>query len=723
MNAPLPDAEARQRITQDTEHTLFVEAGAGSRKTSSLIGRITQLVLTAGVPLRGIAAVTFTEKAGAELRDRLRAELEGHPGPRGEQALDDLDSAAIGTLHSFAPRILAEHPIEARLPPLIEVADELSSAVAFDERWSEQRRQLLDDDTVADALLLAMSAGVTLDNLRSLSRLFGADWDLLDERVLVGDGPEPAQLPDLAQLIAKAAILSARAAECADPDDKFLPRLLAIGSWGELLGSAGDPGQQLEALRTAEALKTSYGKAGNWGGKDALTGLRDDCKQLQAAAAAAVDAVLESTLRTLSRWVARRVLEAADARRAAGRLEFHDLLVIARNTLRHNAKARDTLQRRYPRLLLDEFQDTDPIQIELAVRIAGGAAASQERWEDVVVPAGYVTIAVVNSALKSDLSTFAQDSLLVADEVHRYGAEQFQSALRAGYQRRLGLTATLERSDDAIETILRPYFGPTALTVGFDRAIREKVVAPFRLVMAPIAMSADEEDAYGKLSRQIVNGLKMLRSAGALNNGSGPSMIQQLGRLGGAAGRLGAAARSAQSGMRYRRLLLANLAGKLDAVEELAEMIGASQGAVLFTQSKELAEQAAVRLREWGVTASALHSDMSVDERRASLQGLEDGHIQALAAPKLLDEGIDLPTIDLGVVMTASRSRRQMVQRLGRVIRRKADGRPVDFVILYAAGTVEDPESGVHEGFFDLVGEVATNRLVLELGWSANDLL
>ena len=334
-----------------------------------------------------------------------------------------------------------------------------------------------------------------------------------------------------------------------------------------------------------------------------------------------------------------------------------------------------------------------------------------------------VTIAVVNSALKSDLSTFAQDSLLVADEVHRYGAEQFQSALRAGYQRRLGLTATLERSDDAIETFLRPYFGPTALTVGFDRAIREKVVAPFRLVMAPIAMSADEEDAYGKLSRQIVNGLKMLRSAGALNNGSGPSMIQQLGRLGGAAGRLGAAARSAQSGMRYRRLLLANLAGKLDAVEELAQIIGASQGAVLFTQSKELAEQAAVRLREWGVTASALHSDMSVDERRASLQGLEDGHIQALAAPKLLDEGIDLPTIDLGVVMTASRSRRQMVQRLGRVIRRKADGRPVDFVILYAAGTVEDPESGVHEGFFDLVGEVATNRLVLELGWSANDLL
>ena len=54
----------------------------------------------------------------------------------------------------------------------------------------------------------------------------------------------------------------------------------------------------------------------------------------------------------------------------------------------HNAEVRASLQARYSRLLLDEFQDTDPIQIELAVRIAGGAAAGAERWEDVDVPPG-----------------------------------------------------------------------------------------------------------------------------------------------------------------------------------------------------------------------------------------------------------------------------------------------------------------------------------------------
>jgi len=384
----LGDAEARERIAESTSETLFVEAGAGSGKTSSLVGRITRLVLVDGVDLSGIAAVTFTEKAGAELRDRLRTALEAATGARAEQALEDLDSAAIGTLHSFAQRVLNEHPIEAGLPPLIEVADELSSAVAFEERWSEQRRALLDDDTVADALTLGMSARITLEHLRSLSRLFGADWDLVADRVLVGGEPEPAEPGDMHALVATAVELAERAAECADVTDKLLPDLVAIGAWGARLGAATDPGERLELLVAAAALKARHGRSSNWGGADALADLKQACKQLQTDAAAAVAGVLEVTLRTLSRWVARRVLDAADARRVAGRLEFHDLLVLARNMLRRDAGVREALHLRYPVLLLDEFQDTDPIQIELAVRIAGGAAAVQDRWEDVLVPPG-----------------------------------------------------------------------------------------------------------------------------------------------------------------------------------------------------------------------------------------------------------------------------------------------------------------------------------------------
>ena len=86
--APLTDEAARERIRTATGTTLFVEAGAGSGKTRSLVERITRLVLTDGVPLDSVAAVTFTEKAGAELRDRLRARLEDEGGPAAAAALD-----------------------------------------------------------------------------------------------------------------------------------------------------------------------------------------------------------------------------------------------------------------------------------------------------------------------------------------------------------------------------------------------------------------------------------------------------------------------------------------------------------------------------------------------------------------------------------------------------------------------------------------------------------
>ncbi|TKJ28323.1 UvrD-helicase domain-containing protein [Blastococcus sp. CCUG 61487] len=390
MSTSLVDAKARRRITEDTDATLFVEAGAGSGKTKSLVDRIRQLVIVDGVPLRCIAAVTFTEKAGAELRDRLREALEKEEGERAQEALDDLDGAAIGTLHSFAQRILAEHPIEAGLPPLIEVADELSSAVAFEERWAEQRRQLLDDDEIAEPLLLAMAAGVELKHLRSLAKLFTADWDLVADRVLTGEELGRAELRGIDDLVQRTTELVARADECTSSDDKFLPYLEKFGAWADALAAAGDPGQQLEVLRTAANLKFSYGQGGNWGGKAVLDALKEDCLQVKEQAADAVKAVLEPTLRALSRWIAARVLEAAEERRAAGRLEFHDLLVLARELLRgeNGALVRAALQERYQRLLLDEFQDTDPIQIELAVRIAGGAAASAERWEDVDVPPG-----------------------------------------------------------------------------------------------------------------------------------------------------------------------------------------------------------------------------------------------------------------------------------------------------------------------------------------------
>ena len=113
------DAATRVAIVDDLGDTMFVEAGAGSGKTKSLVDRVVALVTRAGVPMREIAAVTFTEKAAAELRDRIRRELERAAlsgDTRARAALDELDGAAVSTLHAFAQRLLSENPIEAGLP-------------------------------------------------------------------------------------------------------------------------------------------------------------------------------------------------------------------------------------------------------------------------------------------------------------------------------------------------------------------------------------------------------------------------------------------------------------------------------------------------------------------------------------------------------------------------------------------------------------------------------
>ncbi len=178
----VPDHDVRERIASDLDATLFVDAGAGSGKTTVLVRRIVGLV-EKGVPLRHIAAVTFTEKAASELRDRLRVELEQRSTNVAETALVELDGAAIGTLHSFARRVLSEHPIEAELPPLIEVLDEVGSQVAADRRWTDLQSELLTDDDVAPLLRLGLAAGMTMEHLRELVGELEDNWDMVEERL------------------------------------------------------------------------------------------------------------------------------------------------------------------------------------------------------------------------------------------------------------------------------------------------------------------------------------------------------------------------------------------------------------------------------------------------------------------------------------------------------------------------------------------------------------
>ncbi len=372
------DQAARDAICTRLDETLFVEAGAGTGKTKALVDRVVALVQS-GVPMRAIAAITFTEKAASELRDRIRRELEA----RGETAaLEELDAAAICTLHAFAQRILTEFPIEAGLPPRIEVRDEISSRVAFEARWRTFVDELLDSPSLEQPILVMLAAGVRLEQLRAVAEVLDDNWDLLDR---IGP-PPPLPRLDIDRWLDELDDLCGKIVDCRDSEDRMVTRLDEMREYATRLRDAFD---DIERVRLLHAGKPSFkvsntGRSQNW---PDLRALRDAIGRLSDERDAVIGRVLDAAIKHVVAALARCTEQAVAERRVAGELEFHDLLVLARTLLRdpdHGADARARLRDRYQRILVDEFQDTDPIQVELAALLGSSDPSAGERpWTEI----------------------------------------------------------------------------------------------------------------------------------------------------------------------------------------------------------------------------------------------------------------------------------------------------------------------------------------------------
>ena len=125
MTQPV-DHAAREAAANELDTTFFVEAAAGTGKTTSLVARIVSAIASGRARLREIVAITFTEKAAGELKMRLREKLEETLKDEAlREALADLEQAHITTIHSFCAWVLRERPVEAVVDPQFAVADEL----------------------------------------------------------------------------------------------------------------------------------------------------------------------------------------------------------------------------------------------------------------------------------------------------------------------------------------------------------------------------------------------------------------------------------------------------------------------------------------------------------------------------------------------------------------------------------------------------------------------
>ena len=292
--------------------------------------------------------------------------------------------------------------------------------------------------------------------------------------------------------------------------------------------------------------------------------------------------------------------------------------------------------------------------------------------------------------------------LLIADECHGMGGGILRRALLPQYEERLGLTATLERSDDAVTELLLPYFGGICFRYGFEQAIADGVCARPRVAFVGVDLTVDERSEYLETEQRLVSARQHLRQVRDMPLEPFGDFLAAVAHLAERdAGADGRAARDYLDAFTKRRQIVAQSIGKYELLGSLAQAIKDADGALVFTETVRAANHAINRL-DPHVAIDLITGSTARRQRREILDDLRVRRLDAVAAPRVLDEGIDVPDANLGIVMSASRTRRQMIQRMGRILRRKRSGVAARFVIMFAKDTSEDPSNRIErDGFLD----------------------
>lgn len=406
----IADSQARRTALIAHDRNLLVEAGAGSGKTAVLAGRIA-LMLMQGIEPKAIAAVTFTELAASELLFRVREfvsrMLRGDvptelrlvlPEDLTEAQLAALSAAEsaidainCSTIHGFCQQLIRPYPVEANVDPGASIMDPEQAKLAFMDIAQNWLREQLDGDATGllGELMLA-DPSQTLTLVEAVMRHQRTNEDLQSPAVL--------QLANLVAVFRSAAAAYANFMETAiakEPETGECSASFAAMSQAlsqlDIVTPAGLVGL-VQSKAGANLCKMDgdfkvYKKKGKWtdaakqAGRSKAEGenlnqqaesFHEHCCRtwrvlLQGAAA--------QVLHDLMPIVKPAVERMQDYKRSAALLDFDDLLRAARNLLRTHPEVRAALAGQYRHLLVDEFQDTDPIQTEIFWRLCGDSPA------------------------------------------------------------------------------------------------------------------------------------------------------------------------------------------------------------------------------------------------------------------------------------------------------------------------------------------------------------
>ena len=314
--------------------------------------------------------------------------------------------------------------------------------------------------------------------------------------------------------------------------------------------------------------------------------------------------------------------------------------------------------------LLDQWQRELETEFDVPIGRLGGG---EQRVED-------VTVSTYDSAYLRADELGDRFGLVVFDEVHHLGAEGYQDIARlVAAPDRLGLTATFERPDGAHEAI-RDLVGPRVYQLDVDDLAGDHL-APYEIRRIEVELTADERAAYDEAQGTFVDYVRKSN----ISFSSGSDYLQLVKRSG-----TDPAAREALLAKQRARELMMNAANKR---HQLARILDRHRDdrIIVFTAHTELVYRLSERF-----LLPAITNETGAAERREILQRFREGTYSRIVAANVLDEGVDVPDANVAVVLSGSGSEREFTQRLGRILRPKADGGRAVLYELVSAETAEE---------------------------------
>ena len=486
----LPDYAARHLALTALNQSMLVEAGAGSGKTSLMAGRVAVL-LAGGVEPKNIAAITFTEFAASELLIRITKfvrqladggvprdlEIAFPQGVSAEQrehfarAVKRLDQLTCTTIHGFAQALVKPYPVEARIDPGAQIIDPAEAALAFDEIYEAWIRSRLsgeaNDDVVAAMVLADEKRALTLirqiaefaksnrdarpvHSARSVDiapRLGSAVRAFAAELARHGFEEEATaeRARDFADLVQQVATLQL---DVEKPASELLISVLLMKPPTSCFTKEGGR-RKLQTKGKWETAAAATGRPKQYGAEahGRATEKYDACHDAwQALIAQVTDEVVARAFAAMSDltevW--------RNWKREAALLDFDDLLYGARDLIRKHDQVRVALADRYRHILVDEFQDTDPLQIDLLWRLC-------------------VADAVAAGATPLDCELRPGALFLVGDPkqaIYRFRGADVNAYVRArekiGQERVLKITANFRSVEPILTFVNRQFATPLA---------------------------------------------------------------------------------------------------------------------------------------------------------------------------------------------------------------------------------------------------------------------